>query len=157
VQTRQKTTVEEGPRDATCYLNILLILGHVTFDSDSTGRSQYLHRWFGVCLVCIFCVSNAISSRSRSNEYNRFFCTVAEYLLSVEDYLQNCLSSETLTTAAQIKRRHLLDKFYALRVNPPSVTRNSSGHYSLLFQLSLEFITCVWACFFDVVMLGLSK
>jgi len=132
VQTRQKTTVEEGPRDATCYLNILLILGHVTVDNDRTCRSQYFHRCFGVCLVCSFCFSNAISSRSSSNEYNRFFCTVAEYLLSVEDYLQNCLSSETLTTAAQIKRRHLLDKFYALRV-PPSVTRKSSGHYSLLF------------------------
>jgi len=50
---------------------------------------------------------------------------VAEYLSSVEDYLQNCLSNETLSTAAQIRRRHLIDKFYALRI-PPNVTRKSA-------------------------------
>ena len=50
-----------------------------------------------------------------------------EYLTSVEDYLHNCLSNENLSTAAQIKRRHLLDKFYALRI-PPNITRKAAGN-----------------------------
>ena len=56
----------------------------------------------------------------------------------MEDYLENCLSSETLSTAAQIKRRHLLDKFYALGV-PPNVTRHSAAGQHRAFLISTLF------------------
>lgn len=39
-----------------------------------------------------------------------------EFLSTIEDYLRNTLANEKLSASAQIRRRHLLDKFYALEL-----------------------------------------
>lgn len=37
-----------------------------------------------------------------------------DYLFEIEEYLRTTLQEETLTPSAQIRRRYLLDRFYAL-------------------------------------------
>ena len=84
-----------------------------------SSASTWLRNLLTVC-VCI----------CKLNSSHAAVHVLAEYLSSVEDYLQNSLSTESLSTAAQIKRRHLLDKFYSLRI-APNVRRKSAGNTAL--------------------------
>jgi len=77
---------------------------------------------------------------------------MAEYLSSIEDYLQNCLLTESLSTAAQIKRRHLLDKFYALRI-PPNITRKSFWYLLLVFFTARCYAQRGLRCFKDIIII----